>query len=274
MTHDDAYLILVDQLRKGTSVAHPQYGYDVYIPQVIYAHLKSENPRADSNEIQRRTIDLSPYFYAAAWELCRRGILRPGVKQMNTRVTDDGTGGNGYSITPAGRDWLAEPDKETFIPTEPFRFQQLLQPFEDRFGPGFRERAQEAARCYRAHAQCPRKLWLEHKRRDLIPTDDPIIYRRAVDGNIVGEQARKQLGSDFIWPPLAEDKAAAADKARGLLAESPSKLAAEVPMYHDGLYARADALVPEAAGYVLQETKAATFPLKKDNELGVGVRLA
>lgn len=152
MTHDDAYLILVDQLRKGTSVAHAQYGYDVYLPQVIYAHLKSENPRADSNEIQRRTIELSPYFYAAAWELCRRGILRPGVRQMNTQVTEQGTGGSGYSITPAGRDWLAEADKETFIPTEPSRFQQLLQPFEDRFGSGFRERAQEAARCYRAHA--------------------------------------------------------------------------------------------------------------------------
>jgi len=71
---------------------------------------------------------------------------------MNTQVTEQGTGGSGYSITPAGRDWLAEADKETFIPTEPSRFQQLLQPFEDRFGSGFRERAQEAARCYRAHA--------------------------------------------------------------------------------------------------------------------------
>jgi hypothetical protein len=152
MTHDDAYLILVDELRKGTSVANSQYGYDVYIPQVIYAHLKSENPSADRNEIQRQTIDLSPYFYAAAWELCRRGILRPGVRQMNTQVTNEGTGGSGYSITPAGRNWLAESDKETFIPTEPARFQQLLSPFEERFGPGFRERAQEAARCYRAHA--------------------------------------------------------------------------------------------------------------------------
>ncbi len=112
--------------------------------------------------------------------------------------------------------------------------------------------------------QCPRKLWLEHKRRDLISTDDSTIYRRATDGNIVGEQARKQLGSDFIWPPSTEDKAAAADKARTLLAKSPGKAVAEVPMYHAGLYARADALVPDGAGYVLRETKASTFPLKRD----------
>ncbi len=112
--------------------------------------------------------------------------------------------------------------------------------------------------------QCPRKLWLEHRRPDLIPTDDPTIYRRARDGNIVGEQARKELGSDFILPPLSEDKATAAEKARGLLAEAPSKAVAEVPMYYGGLYARADALVPESAGYALRETKASTFPLKKD----------
>lgn len=112
--------------------------------------------------------------------------------------------------------------------------------------------------------QCPRKLWLEHNRVDLIPTSDPFAYRRATDGNIVGEYARKQLGSDFIWPPANKDHAVAAEKARGMLAECPSKPAAEVPMYHAGLYARADALVPEGQSYVLRETKASTFPLKKD----------
>src|SRR5208282_4637796 len=41
--------------------------------------------------------------------------------------------------------------------------------------------------------------------------------------------------------------------------------AVEVPLVRDGLYARADALVPAAAGgYILRETKASTFPLKKD----------
>ena len=112
--------------------------------------------------------------------------------------------------------------------------------------------------------QCPGKLWLEHRRPDLIPTDDPSTFRRATDGNIVGERARKQLGSDIIWPRSVEDKAAAAEVARALLAKSPKKPVAEMPMYHAGLYARADALIPEAAGYVLRETKASTFPLKKD----------
>ncbi len=112
--------------------------------------------------------------------------------------------------------------------------------------------------------QCERKLWLEHTRQDLIPSDDPTIYRRATDGNIVGEQARKQLGSDIIWTATVEDKATAAKQAQKLLADSPNKSATEVPMYNAGLYARADALIPDGDGYVLRETKASTFPLKKD----------
>lgn len=112
--------------------------------------------------------------------------------------------------------------------------------------------------------QCPRKLWLEHHQPNLIPKDDPTLYRRAIDGNIVGEKAREQLGDGFIWPPANADKTIAAKQTMDLLAQTPDKPAAEVPMVHGGLYARADALVPEGGRYVLRETKASTFRLKND----------
>ena len=66
--------------------------------------------------------------------------------------------------------------------------------------------------------QCPRKLWLVHNKPDLIPRDDPTLYRRATDGNIVGNKARERLGLDYLWPPTREDKIAAAEKAKTLLA--------------------------------------------------------
>ena len=112
--------------------------------------------------------------------------------------------------------------------------------------------------------QCPRKLWLEQNKPDLIPTDDPTLYRRATDGSIVGEKARERLGPGYVWPPAQEDQDAAAKRAKTLLAGSPQTPAVEVPMTHSGLYARADALIPEGGQYVLQETKASTFPLKAD----------
>lgn len=95
---------------------------------------------------------ISPAFYAAAWELCRRGILRPGIRTIRGQVTDDGSGGNGYSVTPAGRDWLQEAARYDYVPTEPGRFARLLDGFAPKFGPGFQERAQEAVRCYGANA--------------------------------------------------------------------------------------------------------------------------
>ncbi len=112
--------------------------------------------------------------------------------------------------------------------------------------------------------QCPRKLWLEHKRRDLLLPNDSTLYRRETDGNIVGEKAREQLGPGYLWPPTDVNKGAAAEHGKTLLAASPEKPAVEVPMAHGGLYARADALIPEAGRYVLRETKASTFPLKSD----------
>ena len=115
-----------------------------------------------------------------------------------------------------------------------------------------------------SYLQCPRKLWLEHYRPELATAGDNSTRQRELDGNLVGEMSRAQLGDDFIWPPGGKDKVAAAENAKLLLSQSPGLSAVEVPLAHGGLYARADALVAEGAGYVLQETKASSFPLKSD----------
>ena len=115
-----------------------------------------------------------------------------------------------------------------------------------------------------SHLQCRRKLWLEHKRPDLIPAYDTSSHRRAMDGNRVGAYARRQLGEGFIWPPTQKDQETAAAGARRQLEENSGTPAVEVPMLHGEIYARADALVPDGDVYVLRETKASSFPLKSD----------
>ena len=47
---------------------------------------------------------------------------------------------------------LEEADHDNFVPTEPERFGHLLERFKTRLGAGFHQRAQEAVRCYGAHA--------------------------------------------------------------------------------------------------------------------------
>jgi hypothetical protein len=153
MNTEDALTYLIAWLRQPMPGPYPSYGYDVYLPNIIRTYLAQrgevdQNRQAD----ERKVRELSPAFYAAAWDLCRRGILRPGVCVMGAQATNEGAAGNGYSVTPFGRTWLAESDRDDFVPTEPGRFAQMLSPHRDRFGPAFYERAQEAVRCYGAHA--------------------------------------------------------------------------------------------------------------------------
>lgn len=147
---DEATLIIVDLLRRRVAVEWG--GYDVYLQEVIKKHLQAENPGKQDHELAQENIRLSPIFYAAAWELCRRGILRPGVRGANQQVSDRGSGGEGYSITPMGRTWLTQAPDEQFIPIGPGRYEAMLAPFRDRFGPGFQEREEQAIQCYRAGA--------------------------------------------------------------------------------------------------------------------------
>jgi hypothetical protein len=147
---EDATKLIISFLRNPDYGSYSHYGYDLYLPSAMHIYLSKENQgRIDA---QLEFTRLSPIIYAAAWELCRRGIIRPGVKKHGAQATDDGQGGNGYSVTPFGKKWLEEGAKDDFVPTEPERFGEMLAPYSKRFGPGFYERAQQAIRCYGAHA--------------------------------------------------------------------------------------------------------------------------
>lgn len=137
MKQEDAINTIVNWIREDCPSQYSRYGYEVYLPNLI-THLTSDTQR------QR---EISTALYDAAWDLCRRGILRPGVKQAGGQATDDG----GYCITHFGRQWLTETN-HAFVPTEPERFGEMIEPFKGRFGPGYFERAQQAIRCYGAHA--------------------------------------------------------------------------------------------------------------------------
>lgn len=150
-TVDDAIGIIIDLIRTRQTEIR-QYGYDVYLPFVWnnYAIASKMVLAGDPYALDRVGPRVSGTFYAAAWELCRRGILRPGIR--NVTGQSDGGGGNGYSITPTGERWLASADPRLHIPTEPSRRAAIFAGFSPKFGPGFNQRAQEAVKCYNAMA--------------------------------------------------------------------------------------------------------------------------
>jgi len=153
---DDALQFLISYLRlPRPSGEGSGYGYDVYIPNICRAYARDVervSPQ-ESMAIERRVRELTGgVFYDAAWELCRRGILRPSVRCAGEQSTEDGSAGNGYAITSAGSAWIADAQHAIFIPTEPSRVAELIGRFRTEFGDGFFQRAQEAVKCHSATA--------------------------------------------------------------------------------------------------------------------------
>ncbi|MHB1126305.1 MAG: hypothetical protein ACYC2T_05010 [Bacillota bacterium] len=143
---ENAFHFIVQFAANPVESSYGNFGYDLYLPNVIRIYLGSLG--ISNHEAERYLPAISPSFYAAAWELCRRGILRPGISKHGLQSTDDGSAGNGYSFTPRGKEWIRQSGQYDYVPIEPGRFSRLLDKCSDKFGEGFRDRAQEAVRCY------------------------------------------------------------------------------------------------------------------------------
>lgn len=210
MNEEDALNYLIRWLRGPRQLGYHDYGYDAYLPNVIRTYLQ-EQEGLDPSRHANRVRELSPVFYEAAWELCRRGIIRPGVRVYEAKCTEHGHAGGGHSITSFGRAWLAESDHDDFVPTEPGRFAAMLKPFQARFGPGFYERAQEAVRCYGAHAYlaccamcgaAAESILLavavaKRGEEEVLRTYRSASGRSKVENDIVLGQAREELRREF-----------------------------------------------------------------------------
>jgi hypothetical protein len=138
MDLDEAISILIELLQAGRAGS---YGYDLYPRRG--AEEAAARMRLQPLQDQEVIRDLSPVFYEAAWELCRRGIVRPGVR----RSGDQGVPEGGYSVTLAGRASLAALDPTTILLAQPGSLAAALTSYRQRFGDGFHQRALEAIKC-------------------------------------------------------------------------------------------------------------------------------
>ena len=121
--------------------------YDVQITSVAAAYWSSRRVGI----VNLGTREAEKYyrpFFDAAWHLCRIGVLRPSETAPIMGIHGPGIAGDGYSLTAAGRKWLASASSRP--PADPSRLLQIMQPFGARFGPGFLQRASEASGCYLA----------------------------------------------------------------------------------------------------------------------------
>ena len=158
-TLDEAIIFTLAQLRDSDGAdavaaagarmraAGSSYGYDVYAPTLArkWALGESDNPTT----WDRAARDASGAFFEATWELCRRGILRPGVRAISEQGVNDG---GGYCLTSYGREWLREATEEHFVSLQPGALAAAFERYRGKFGAGYYQRAQEAIRCRSAEA--------------------------------------------------------------------------------------------------------------------------
>jgi hypothetical protein len=159
-TLDEAIIFTLAQLRESETpeaVANRErdrlrspgstYGYDLYVPTLArkWAQGDQENP----SHWDRHAREASGVFFEAAWELCRRGILRPGVRATSEQGINDG---GGYCVTTRGREWLRDAADEVFVSVQPGALAAAFDRYRHRFGAGYHQRAQEAIRCRNSEA--------------------------------------------------------------------------------------------------------------------------
>jgi hypothetical protein len=127
--------------------AGSHYGYDIYAPTVARQWAIGQFP--NSSHWDRAAQEASGAFYEATWELCRRGLLRPGVRATSTQGVNDG---GGYCLTGYGEVWLRDAEEIHFISLQPGALATAFERFRERFGDGYHQRVQEALRCRSAEA--------------------------------------------------------------------------------------------------------------------------
>jgi len=122
-------------------------GYEIHLSRIIEAYLKETGnwpPAIQYVHDHPQNRELSTAFFEAAWELCRRGALRPTVQFLGKQGSPEGSG---YSITAQGRLWIEKETAEILI-GGPDRISQLFEKFTQQFGAAFLQRASEAAHCH------------------------------------------------------------------------------------------------------------------------------
>ncbi len=149
---EDLITYILSTLRTEPAKIGRSDGFDVYLSNVIHSFLQQEAeirhphqiPDGDKQIIEH---ELVPRIQDAVWELCRRGLLRPGNRSAGALGTSGSTHDfQGFSLTQEGKEAVLNSDD--FIHTELGGYGALLEVYRTQFGDVFMQRAMEAARCF------------------------------------------------------------------------------------------------------------------------------
>lgn len=146
---DDFVAFALDFLRSPSKGHYGDRGCDFYAQSVAHAWCRQHEGARPGEPTGERENQIVAVAMETAWELVRRGFLRPGGRSYPDGNAADPAR---FCLTERGRDWLARADESHFIVMQPGALSQALASFQKLFGNGFEQRSQEALRCREADA--------------------------------------------------------------------------------------------------------------------------
>jgi hypothetical protein len=150
---EDALNVIVEQLSRLGAARDFRgnrmgpHNADVWVPDLAWRYWQPLLPPGGFMDVSHLTHDHLIPFYDAAWDLCRIGVLRPGVfapvgQELAAAFGDQ------FVVTEFGREWLQAAQHRPVL--APKRLGEMLQALGGRFGAGYAQRVTEAVNTYRA----------------------------------------------------------------------------------------------------------------------------
>ena len=109
---DEALNFILRKLKSEGPAKFDRDGFDFWVSDYAARYLEEvEGVRPRPPIEDQRTYDASVPFFDAAWELARRGVLRPSVRNSFMQWAARYSTGGGYTLTEIGAEWLASLDE-------------------------------------------------------------------------------------------------------------------------------------------------------------------
>ncbi len=149
-THDEMIALTIDSLRAHLRQhASRRTSQTWSATAVARAATRLETGTQHGSDHDQRSWERLPLALEAAWELVRRGILRPGSQRYPTVGSSDDSA---FTLTRQGQKWMEDPEQDRILLLQPGALARTLAEYRRLYGDGYLQRANEAIKCRSAGA--------------------------------------------------------------------------------------------------------------------------
>lgn len=147
-THDEMIAVTIESLRAHYLQQRGARPAPNWSATAVARGVARQEVGGQHGDHDQRVWELLPFALEAAWELVRRGILRPGSHRYPTVGNSDDSA---FTLTRQGQAWMLNPESKILL-LQPGALARTLAEYGSLYGDGYLQRANEAIKCRTAGA--------------------------------------------------------------------------------------------------------------------------